>query len=1699
MAVSENLSVFSSEIMEAIRYRVRIAMAVLLQSDNDSGIAIALKVIGINYPEPVIVVQNSSGEHSLLLTKYTLDESFEEDEEPLAGFLKRGELDFLSPEGHYNLLRCYKSWQKFKAATTQGFVPRHKFFYCGVLNKAFVLIDSGLKDEMMESVYPINLTKDEAFINLNPSNTIGYQLALNTSSKIGNLLTESSRIDHVKISSCKKMKLSENYEGRIIDKDFEDFSSRLLLLVNQASEREICSSLEQLLDSFVAQNSSDELLDTVFLKIVDWFVKSDGIFRNRNELVRLIRTESDRISVRHSYVKKEANEYQTYLKSLGVTYDERAVGDLRKAIFNTDINSVIHVKPVNNISTVLSAIKTSQALDDSEGEERLSLIIPGELLKNLTIFHDVDDLLSYLPRSLFLVIVCTEPSHNDILASLVVAYNRRVGDQSRRLSPMKFVVVATEFNAPISLVDIADTQVSWSHLTVESRQYQIKKPLVYNGCVTDLLKLTTEEVREFGWFNQAMLEEYLTTQQLEINSIVPSTVRKNEGFLPKTLRFLVEIDAEVSSFRNLANRLCYSKTDFEELCRIDPRQDIHRLEKFNDGSGERLFWRESRGSIRDLRPFIIRNSWSVFGTNDADFFGSEDIAVDNWINDRTRTVDILLNSVNSSLIERLARKNDDAQRLPPWLFFIDLNENFHTLNCFVKSQEFLQAKAADVLVNHLIMWPGGSHVAKKLFISRLMNPGGRVILAFEGFEKLNLDCWNKIIGVLETLKCMPGIERLVLFHTPDEYFSADLEDRLNQFAFFIPDPSQEDQIDYLVQYWSGKLESIANEESKVSLAKCAENVIKAVSPSAAIGTYRVRTNVTCRLLAEVAIENVKTIGNLDTMEFFQKSMAVPGIYDMLWKKKLACFQQSFGDESLMFVETVKAICQRIAIQNVVHPADVQTFWRRDSYFRLVGIQTLHRCAKAITEMGIFSETGCFQFIDRSIAEFFVAQYFYDCLQHEECPVFHTTTAQDVVLRSILIKSEYLGVRFFLNWLLEPHLRDLKFDTKTNERNPFINQTALNDRLVEIVLINNRKNSYAIFEQAVRDGHANILSWLLFCAHDSILRNGSFNSETIFNFFNVDNAAFLVSISDSSEGGYEIVKRLFAWFQMADGTYLKEFIRVVCLETFCCHPSAVMDFIACQLSKLDVEYLLNIFFNIDHCFITRLLESDSSVQLGYLEAVFSRLSDLFPTALAKVKPLILDWFSKLEPLANYSDVVPYLTAFLLDGTELEISKKMVSHAVRLCPALLEKLHWNKPTNPSDVRVALRERDFGGLNHVQRAALLAQSATIRQVLNDLRWLRAKKVSDAPNLIAAVTHDEHGATPMYLSAVRGHREPCELLLDFFNDVFTSDEITLLLTENKGCLFRALLDSVARQDEEAALSTLDAAERKLCSRALFNLLMRGLDGSRRGTLLVKALESQCVKVARKVCGIVSKRLGQQGLTDLMREENVFLVVYMLASCNETETLEAVLESVLTCKGDSFLVHQLLRGDDLKQRSLGSLQELVDIVSVLRNDAVRRYVPRRLGPSALSHFIHLLTIIVKINLSPIETTRASIWTLYCTRATDCLGHVDEILQSVADEICLGEATVNELAMHSPAFDDVPLVVKLKKMKADLIVEAFLRRSPRLILVLPNDPVHDVLLVEPSSSLSPLDEAMEAILTLTTDSLASDAEATGLDQTLLAE
>ncbi|XP_057373173.1 uncharacterized protein LOC130694046 [Daphnia carinata] len=686
-------------------------------------------------------------------------------------------------------------------------------------------------------------------------------------------------------------------------------------------------------------------------------------------------------------VTEASQHYQEELKE-DVGFDEipsdKMIDKLKKLPANGNrIERIITPSPKHTAVEFLSAIKKVEEYTRDES----FLVVPLSSLKDKKRWTNILKL--------------KKNSHH----LLVVVCDRETPD------PCGYEDLVPVDQTVNKIVFICRGDITYAELSEKFQKDILEKTISFQGTKLTVDELVGNEPDKV--IDHLSIEELLFQEEKEVN-IPQSDTSAYEEYLYIERRLMTAFNESFET--KLTNRLNCTLDELHQKCKFTAQGEIKWFVKEAD---RQSIWLEiKRLTDEEVSSHAIDESQLVRLDE-----GSE----------RSPVV-IISDGAGTGKSTLLFHYYMEKKRAKPdhWIIRTNLAEHQTALAQLATTAE---DDAVDFLVNKLHIVANDSPFSRSLLRHRIKT-GKRIAFMFDGFDEISHVCQQKLIHLM---KILAEKETIGLYVTTRPHMVDELQSGLFQLAHHLQILSEEDQINYLINYWQENLHEIEQENKSIIIRKFAEALAQRISETLKHEEMCfIGVPLQCRILAEYYLPEVgkriedDKVGECVTLE--DQDFDLKGLFGRLLKTKRRIYQEEKGKSSIsnntgrgtMHFSTlnIEFHLTKLAVKTLVaNDSNANILWPFQHPHELSDNE------KDLTDSGVkyglvlrskCEETSYVQFVHRTYAEYLFARYLYqemDINNVANYRLFDEKPICDLVINEILIQDNYHGVRVFLNSML----------------------------------------------------------------------------------------------------------------------------------------------------------------------------------------------------------------------------------------------------------------------------------------------------------------------------------------------------------------------------------------------------------------------------------------------------------------------------------------------------------------------------------------------------------------------------------------------------------------------------------------------------------------------------------------------------------
>ena len=597
-----------------------------------------------------------------------------------------------------------------------------------------------------------------------------------------------------------------------------------------------------------------------------------------------------------------------------------------------------------------------------------------------------------------------------------------------------------------------DEKLTLRDLTTSSQNTLLGKPVKFQGDRILLEEIMSAETPVGNFLPLCVL---LQEEELMIADPVQIPDDYDESYyIGRTLHLQKSIKKEISNdkcVRDSHEYLDSTEQGFRQLCKLNPKSNEHCLHQETSG---KLLCQERQGSLEKLHEYIDIQSPQTYTPNDLKKL------LEQAQHQRVMLISDPAGMGKSTLLTHLSKQIKKSFPAK-WVLRIDLNDHTDALET-LKNENIDKEKSIEfVLEKVLKLEPGLDKELLKYSCEKKQKL--RMVIMLDGFDEISPDYKEAVIDLLQALM-QTAVEQLWVTTRP--HLREDLEDKLQQPSYTLEPFSEQDQVDFLTNFWSLKHRltegrNKAEEEGKKNLQDYAKEVIMKLAQSVGDSDFN-SIPLHCRILAEVFDEEVKTFCQSDDPELvFHVKIDLFGSYKKFIEGKYHIYRSRKSQSSRSNVPTNEMweYLLKVMIEDH-HLLALRALFTEEQATLFESNSDCKFSVEKLSRIGIVEVTcdGEPHFIHRTYVDYYVADFFVNKLTKGKKT---SPQVETFVLKDIFLKAEYSLIRAFLDGLLsisKPSSEVLKqYGNRTHQ--------LWKDGLLQI-------------HQAAVEGNANIVGFLL---------------------------------------------------------------------------------------------------------------------------------------------------------------------------------------------------------------------------------------------------------------------------------------------------------------------------------------------------------------------------------------------------------------------------------------------------------------------------------------------------------------------------------------------------------------------------------------------------------------------------------------------
>ena len=507
------------------------------------------------------------------------------------------------------------------------------------------------------------------------------------------------------------------------------------------------------------------------------------------------------------------------------------------------------------------------------------------------------------------------------------------------------------------------------------------------------------------------LVDLLHEKELTIGeeSVLSACIGYNEKYyIDRTFNHKIVIRQVILSDKQegkFADFLATTELEFKQLCQQNPMSNVHWLEK----DKSELIWKDSQGNLKILRKYVDVQKYHTYAPSDLDKL------LQQAKNHRVMLIADKAGMGKTTVLTQLAKRI--KQKFPAhWLVRIDLN-NYTELLETQKGKKMDKERVLEFISKEVLKLE--SDLEKELFKKSFEgSETNKVVVMVDGFDEICPNYKNTVIDMLQVLK-QTSLEQLWVTTRP--HLREELEDNLQQLSYTLQPFSEVEQVEFLKKFWLQNLKNL-EDTNQHQLEIYAEALISKLAQSISDKDKEFAgIPLQTRMLAEAFEEDFRSFcvsgksesklpHKLDLLGLYERFIYRK--YNIYYKEKSKTepFNMATKEQQERDFKTIQLEHQLLALE-ALFTEDQVKFLQMDNNFIFSD--------EEVARVGIVQRNndGKPQFIHRTFAEYFVAEFLVKQLTKET----KSTQVRNFLLNGVLLKSDYLVIRAFLDGLLEKSL------------------------------------------------------------------------------------------------------------------------------------------------------------------------------------------------------------------------------------------------------------------------------------------------------------------------------------------------------------------------------------------------------------------------------------------------------------------------------------------------------------------------------------------------------------------------------------------------------------------------------------------------------------------------------------------------------
>ncbi|XP_069689910.1 uncharacterized protein [Periplaneta americana] len=707
-----------------------------------------------------------------------------------------------------------------------------------------------------------------------------------------------------------------------------------------------------------SEQEASYIRDELFKQMLNWCCSTNGgeyLTRENNYLNKIIQSRKMHICELNALMTEKINNF-------GIQFNGAALQELKNHI---EMNQVLNVVSSGFHNWSLSTLKVYQCVRDM-GIEHL-IVVDLKQLISLT-----NEVFALWPSKWchVLIIECDPTCKVFYNLRLLQALRERITENKRS----RLIIVSGNEDTFVRSLRGKITKFShkctFNDLDSKSQEYILKKDILFQNNVVNLLSLTGRDNSQLGSkFNEEILIKLLSDDEVAIGKTPPCEVL---SFIPRELFRNTTLDRNILLDEKQVARFLFSGISSEKLksLLLEPAEEIHdvgngiqshchyylaRDEKeardtlkasgevlhwIEVEEGERLTWKKSNVDTKAVRKYLDLSQKSC----------TKDMTT---IRDDVVCVVSEPGAGKSALLQHVAQvtKRADAST---WVVHVNLIEFMESCSNMNDMKE---------LKKYLGMTGNNSDLEVSLF-DHALNKTGNVVILMDEFDAASPTRTEEAVGLLKMF-CKMNIRQLWVASRP---IMLDLlEKEMHSLSYSITPFTEEEQVDFLLNYWN---------KDGIGKRDFASILIKRTHALSSESNIFTAVPMHIMMLAEL-FKNKEIPEQIDLLDLFEEF--VEKKFEVFSHEKMAMNRRNPSRSSVvdLTAEILKSKLLVPALFSVFSPDDVKSLEIYNMKELIKEFQTnMDNCWFNGSGIIDYCEGGLPHFTHRMFAEYFSALWLY---------------------------------------------------------------------------------------------------------------------------------------------------------------------------------------------------------------------------------------------------------------------------------------------------------------------------------------------------------------------------------------------------------------------------------------------------------------------------------------------------------------------------------------------------------------------------------------------------------------------------------------------------------------------------------------------------------------------------------------------------